>query len=213
VPQDDCTYEADLVLTELFGPFAFPVVVEDPGCPEIPGCTDRGEFEDPRKSLYVLPYPSDEEYLLTQSYCFPYSSHADQLAYDFGMPLGSQVVAARAGVVREVKEDSPDEGSHDPNYVLIEHSDGTVAFYAHLQQDEVRVSVDDEVGAGQVIALSGSSGYDTEPHLHFGVYQAYPPVEGQDVPVNFMNTKGMHDFRGGLVLNEVYRAEPEGGPG
>jgi murein DD-endopeptidase MepM/ murein hydrolase activator NlpD len=126
------------------------------------------------------------------------------------MPIGDTVVAARGGIIRELREDSPDDGQGvgEHNCVYIEHDDGTLAFYAHLMQNGVMVEVGDTVELGQAFALSGNSGYSGEPHLHFGVYKDYPTVEGEDVPVNFKNAEGPLDNRNGLIRGEIYRALP-----
>jgi hypothetical protein len=183
--------------------FAMTLLEESP-------CLDRAIFGDPDSSDYVLPYPVGASYPIYQSYCCPTSGHRNQLAYDFTIPIGDTVVAARGGVVRQIKEDSPDDGQGvgEHNYIFIEHDDGTTAFYAHLMQYEVSVAPDDTVEFGQFIALSGNSGYSDEPHLHFGVYEDYPPVEGVDIPVNFRNADGPLDSRGGLIRGEYYEALP-----
>ncbi|MFH1330223.1 MAG: M23 family metallopeptidase [Actinomycetota bacterium] len=147
---------------------------------------------------------------MLQSYCTDDGRHETQLAYDFFMPLGSPVVAARAGVVREVVENVADDAHTSRlNYLLIAHEDGTVAFYAHLQQDGALVAVADEVVAGEPIALSGAS---RRTHgsgvLHFGVYRSYPPREERDLPVSFSNAEGPLDARGGLRSGAFYRALP-----
>ncbi|MDJ0954529.1 MAG: M23 family metallopeptidase, partial [Acidimicrobiia bacterium] len=96
-------------------------------------CLRRAEFGKPGDSEYVLPFPPGSGYSIVQSYCHDDGSHENQLAYDFAMPLGSTVVASRAGDVIEVKDDVPDdEHSRHLNYILIRHSDNTVGFYAHL---------------------------------------------------------------------------------
>lgn len=176
-------------------------------------CVERAVFGDPAESPYVLPYPAGASYRLAQSYCYPYGGHRDQLAYDFDMPIGSDVVAARAGVVRRTRQDLPDTGdSPEPgrhNNILIEHDDGTVAFYGHLQQNSVVVQVGQRVTQGQRLAASGNSGNTLgEPHLHFGVYQTWPATEGFDVAVNFRNADGPLDERGGLVAGAAYKARP-----
>lgn len=176
-------------------------------------CAERAVFGDPDASPFVLPYPAGESYRLAQTYCNPYGGHQDQLAYDFDIPIGSEVVAARAGVVRRVREDLPDTGdSREPgqhNNILIEHDDGTVAFYGHLKQNGVVVQVGQHVTQGQRIAASGNSGNTLgEPHLHFGVYQSWPATEGFDVATNFRNADGPLDERRGLVAGAVYRAQP-----
>jgi murein DD-endopeptidase MepM/ murein hydrolase activator NlpD len=171
---------------------------------------ERAVFGSPADSGYVLPYAPGEEYYLSQSYCFSEGGHRNQLAYDFDMPIGALVLAARAGIVKDVKEDSPDTGLGygQHNYVFIQHEDGTVAFYAHLMLDGVEVEVGDEVSAGDFIAYAGNSGLTGHPHLHFGVYQAWPPQEGEDVPVNFRNASGQHDSHGGLAVWRLFEALP-----
>jgi murein DD-endopeptidase MepM/ murein hydrolase activator NlpD len=167
-------------------------------------------FGQPAESPYLLPYRPGEFYQVTQSCCFQSGGHRDQLAYDFAIPVGRDVLAARAGEVMEVRESSPDDGrgSGRHNYVFIRHDDGTVAFYAHLEQDGVLVEPGDAVAAGQVIALSGNSGLTGSPHLHFGVYRWWPPQEGFGVAVNFRNALGRLDPRDGLLMGAVYEALP-----
>lgn len=174
-------------------------------------CLERAAFGNPMDSPYILPYPTGTSYRLAQSYCYPCGGHRDQLAYDFEMPIGETVTAARAGIVRRVRNDVPDAGSEeDPgqhNHVLIQHDDGTVALYAHLKQGGIMVSEQDPVAMGQRIALSGNSGNTLgEPHLHFGVYQFWPATERFDVPVNFRNAEGPLDGRGGLLPGRHYKA-------
>ena len=175
--------------------------------PALDRCLRRAEFGDPVDSPYVLPYPLGEGYTIIQSYCNDDGSHEGQLAYDFAMPLGSAVVAARGGVVVEVKEDvADDEHSRFLNYVLIRHRDGTIGFYAHLQHLGALVDVGAEVAQGDEIGLSGATGRTGGPVLHFGVYSSWPPVEGRDEPIVFSNADGPLDSRGGLREGSFYAA-------
>lgn len=95
---------------------------------------------------------------------------------DFVLPEGTPLLAARDGIVVET-EDKFTEGRRDPklidkaNRIVIEHSDGTVAIYGHLQSKGVFVKPGDKVSAGQKIGLSGNTGFSTGPHLHFEVYK------------------------------------------
>ena len=174
-------------------------------------CLERAVFGNPAESPYVLPYPVGASYRLAQSYCYPCGGHRDQLAYDFEMPIGETVTAARAGIVRRVRNDVPDAGNEqDPgqhNHILIQHDDATVALYAHLKQGGIVVREQDRVETGQRIALSGNSGNTLgEPHLHFGVYQFWPATERFDVAVNFRKAEGPLDGRGGLLPGSHYKA-------
>lgn len=169
-------------------------------------CLERAVFGDPAGSPYVLPFPAGSGSTMFQGYCRDDTSHEGQLAYDFLMPIGSPVVAARSGVVKEVKEDVADDAFTSAlNFVLVEHDDGTVAFYAHLTKDGVLPEVGQRVEQGEQIARSGSSGRTGEL-LHFGVYRSYPPREGADLAVSFSNADGPLDDRGGLRDGTYYRA-------
>lgn len=53
------------------------------------------------------------------------------------------------------------------NYIRIGNSDGMKAYYGHLKQNSLLVSVGQSVKRGQAIATMGSSGYSTGKHLHF----------------------------------------------
>lgn len=175
-------------------------------------CIVRASFGDPAQSPYILPFNVGKSYRVTQSYCEPDGGHANQLAYDFRMPVGFDVIAARSGIVLGFIDRYPD-GIDGPviehNYILIQHDDGSVAFYAHIEQDSIQLRVGEEVEQGQAIAKSGNSGMTGGlPHLHFGVYQFYPLQEGYDVAVSFRNAEGLLDSRGGLIKELTYKALP-----
>jgi len=176
-------------------------------------CMERAVFGDPTQSAYILPYPVGHSYRLMQGYCYPRGGHRNQLAYDFETPVGTPVIASRDGEVMKVRSDLPDDGkqheSGQHNHIMIRHEDGTVAFYAHLKQGSTLVKVGDSVSQGQPTAASGNSG-NTQglPHLHFGVYESWPPVEGFDVPVNFRNAEGILDRRNGLRPGGYFKALP-----
>jgi murein DD-endopeptidase MepM/ murein hydrolase activator NlpD len=55
------------------------------------------------------------------------------------------------------------------NYVRITHSDGTYAYYLHLKYGGVYPNTNTFVERGQIIGLSGNSGYSCGAHLHFNV--------------------------------------------
>lgn len=81
---------------------------------------------------------------------------------DLAVPAGSEVRAAGGGLVRRTGTDSA-----YGEYVLLTHPEGYETMYGHLSR--VLVTSGTMVGAGQLIALSGSSGRSTAPHLHFEV--------------------------------------------
>ena len=81
---------------------------------------------------------------------------------DLAVPVGTKVLAVKGGTVVEVRHTS-DYGYH----VTIDHGNGVKTRYAHNKYNTV--SVGQTVSAGQVIAISGSSGRSSGPHLHFEV--------------------------------------------
>lgn len=138
---------------------------------------------------YNLPYPSGSSYMLTQGNNTDYSHSGPiaKYAYDFAMPEGSFVSAARSGVVGFVLDHFEIGGNNKnlkdkSNRVLVCHNDGTVAVYAHLQHKGALVEIGDRVFVGQVIGLSGNTGYTTSPHLHFTVLSG-----DESIPIKFRN--------------------------
>lgn len=80
--------------------------------------------------------------------------------------IGSRVLAAKAGTVSFAgwfNEDKPTE--YLGKYVEIDHGDGFVTQYGHL--DSWLVSEGDVVSAGERIGRMGNTGRSTGPHLHF----------------------------------------------
>ena len=83
---------------------------------------------------------------------------------DFAGKLGSEIISVAAGVVVESTEKSGYGGT-----VVINHGNGFRTLYAHNKQNLVKPG--DVVKKGQVIALMGSTGRSTGPHVHFEVFK------------------------------------------
>lgn len=95
----------------------------------------------------------------------PFTSHrAFHAGIDFGAKEGTNVSSVAAGVVNWAGR-HPEYG----NMVEIRHGSGLVTRYAHNKT--LLVKAGDVVKKGQVIALSGSTGRSTAPHVHFEVYK------------------------------------------
>ena len=83
---------------------------------------------------------------------------------DFAGKENSQIISVAAGVVTWAKE-----RQGYGRMVEINHGGGFTTRYAHNKENLVKVG--DVVKKGQVIALMGSSGRSTGPHVHFEVYK------------------------------------------
>ena len=81
---------------------------------------------------------------------------------DFMVDSGTPIHAAAGGVV-VVAQFHPQYG----NMIDIDHGNGFTTRYAHASK--LLVKVGDVVQRGAVIALSGSTGRSTGPHVHFEV--------------------------------------------
>jgi len=143
------------------------------------------DYSPGRESLYVLPYAIGKSYGISQGNCGKYThTIVDnnpgvkvgdlRYAYDFAIPVGDEIIAARQGIVVNIEESFPNFtnlNSHT-NYIAVSHEDGTIATYIHLSPNGVLVNLSDEVSQGQVIAVAGNSGYTGGyPHLHFQVFE------------------------------------------
>lgn len=140
------------------------------------------------ESPYLLPYPAGVTRLCVQSNRGIVSHRGgEQYAYDFYMPEGSEVCAARAGEVVTVVQHHDGNGRRRPNNkVVIRHNDGTLAAYLHIKKDGSRVAAGDRVAQGKVIAASGHVGKSMMPHLHFHVSD---PARGGTIPLSFADVK------------------------
>jgi MYXO-CTERM domain-containing protein len=138
-----------------------------------------------------LPWPCGQTFSCSQSNGGQ-TSHTGlaQYAWDFGMPLGTDILAARGGTILLLKMNSVAGGcsnlyANDANYVLIDHGDGTAGLYLHVEGNSSDFQLGDPVEAGDVIARVGQTGWTCGPHLHFQVQQICGSWWCQSVPAEF----------------------------
>lgn len=143
---------------------------------------------DPRDVVYMPPL-RQVRLQVEQGYGggFSHDDAQNLYAIDFAAAVGTPVLAARGGLVMQVAADFERAGlsreilGGRANFIRILHGDGSMALYAHLKPDGVRVHVGQRVRAGEQIGLSGNTGYTTGPHLHFAV-QVNRGMRLQSVP-------------------------------
>lgn len=101
---------------------------------------------------------------------------------DFAMPNGTPIKAVGAGTVVSAGWAYTGYGIS----VVVDHHNGYLTHYAHMSQD--KVSVGQNVAAGQILGLEGSTGDSTGPHLHFEVHQG---MWNQINPTGWLAARGI----------------------
>jgi murein DD-endopeptidase MepM/ murein hydrolase activator NlpD len=98
---------------------------------------------------------------------------------DIAIPSGTAVNPVAPGVVVY-------SGSRSGygNTVVVEHDNGIITLYAH--NSRILVSEGQEVTTDSILALSGSSGRSTGPHLHFEAWRA-----GSNITMAFLPDSGV----------------------
>jgi murein DD-endopeptidase MepM/ murein hydrolase activator NlpD len=99
---------------------------------------------------------------------------------DIAIPEGTPVMPVAPGIVVY--------SGRRPGYgytVLVEHNNGMISLYGH--NSRLNATQGQAVDRNTVIALSGSTGRSTGPHLHFEAWQA-----GTNVTPAFMHNSTMH---------------------
>jgi murein DD-endopeptidase MepM/ murein hydrolase activator NlpD len=146
---------------------------------------------------YRAPFAIGATYPVSQA--FPtritHTTADSQYAVDIALPDGTPVYSAREGTVINVRHDSFRNGMSpamldQANVIEILHEDGTIAIYAHLHWDSIRVRIGAHVTRGQYIADSGNTGFTSGPHLHFAVVRN-SGAEDVSVPVQFAGIGGI----------------------
>lgn len=112
-------------------------------------------------------WPLAERGFVTQTLL---SDDGEHQGLDIAVPSHSYIRAAGGGEVAEVGEDSI-----YGRYVILDHGGGYRSVYGHAA--ETLVTAGQEVRVNEVIALSGSTGRSTAPHLHFEILLDGEPLD------------------------------------
>jgi murein DD-endopeptidase MepM/ murein hydrolase activator NlpD len=155
-------------IRSLFGPTAAPVAPDlwlpptrVPGSRSVPSVPL--EAQDRPTS-----WPLTEAGFVTQALIE--GDAGDHPGVDIAVPTGSYVRAAGAGRVLRIGDD-PVYGL----FVVLDHGGGYESVYAHAST--IFVTRGQAVRRNEVIALTGSTGRSTAPHLHFEVLLDRNPVD------------------------------------
>lgn len=101
--------------------------------------------------------------------------------YDMAQGCGATIYAAGSG--RVITAGSLGGWG---NTVRIDHGDGLVTLYGHMQWGSLRVAVGEQVSAGAALGAEGNTGRSYGCHLHFEVQKSGTPVD----PESFMADLG-----------------------
>ncbi len=161
---------------------------------------DTANYPINTASPYILPLTNDV--LCVQSNN-TLSTHKGkfQYSYDFWAWQGTDIHAARSGIVIYIRQNKSTIGLFEGNNVRIRHSDGTVAVYGHLLRNSVIPQIGDSIYQNEIIAKSGWNGKSLYPHIHFHVEKngiSIPIVFGDltedlGIPRFFKRYKTMHN--------------------
>lgn len=100
---------------------------------------------------------------LTSTYGSRWGTHHNGI--DVANSIGTPIVAVMDG---EVISSGPAQGYG--NWIRIQHDNGEISVYGHMQASSLLVGVGERVTAGQQIASIGNEGQSTGPHLHFEIW-------------------------------------------
>ena len=145
---------------------------------------------------YYPPFPLGMQFPISQGFDndVTHKEAPNQYAVDIVMPIGTPILAARAGRVMDMADDFHGAAQQEryltrANHIRILHDDGTMAVYAHLQANSLRIRQGAKVSRGQWIANSGNTGFSNGPHLHF-VIQLNAGMSMESLPFRFITPTG-----------------------
>jgi Membrane proteins related to metalloendopeptidases len=132
--------------------------------------------------------------------------HEFHKGIDLAIPVGTPVKTIADGRVAYAGW-----GTGYGKYVKVVHPDGFSTIYAHLSKFEVHVG--EQVKQGEVVALSGNTGWSTGPHVYFPVLrQRHPGEPADDCALLAQGHAGSGRFAHGVFRPDGH-ATADAGPG
>jgi Peptidase family M23 len=114
---------------------------------------------------------------------------AGHCGVDLDGPRGRAVVAVADGVVVRVERHELGLDGRSGRYVRIEHDDGTLTAYMHLDDIADGLEVGDRVDGGQYLGTLGATAcYEAAPHLHFSLeLPNHPGSHGDNTDTHYVD--------------------------
>jgi murein DD-endopeptidase MepM/ murein hydrolase activator NlpD len=119
-------------------------------------------------------WPLDRRGIITRGQVNPGPRDETHSGLDVAVPIGTPIRASGGGIVTELGEDA-EYGL----FVILDHPGDYQSLYGHASR--LLIGEGDTVAAGQVIALAGSTGRSTGPHLHFEIRRGARAVDPRTV--------------------------------
>ena len=145
-----------------------PTVGKQPLLPDLPKAVFRDDDKDGVADMAAPDaWPLTERGYVTRGLTKARTPHP---GLDIAVPQNSYIRASGPGFVKTAGEDSV-----YGKYIVIDHGSGLETLYGHAAR--LLVTQGSRVKRLQIIALSGSSGQSTAPHLHFEVRRNGSPID------------------------------------
>ena len=145
-----------------------PSVGKKPLLPDLPKAVFRDDDGDGVADMAAPDaWPLTERGFVTRGLT---KSNAPHAGLDIAVPQNSYIRASGPGLVKTAGEDSI-----YGKFIVIDHGSGLETLYGHASR--LLVTKGSRVKRQQIIALSGSSGQSTAPHLHFEVRRNGTPID------------------------------------
>ena len=128
--------------------------------------TGRGVLSYPVSKVVLTQYFGKTSFATANSQVYSGMGHN---GIDLAASVGTPIKASLSGTVQGTgNTDAACPGASYGKWILLRHANGLSTLYAHLSS--IQVSSGQSVSTGDLIGLSGNTGYSTGPHLHFAVY-------------------------------------------
>ncbi|MBA3452338.1 MAG: M23 family metallopeptidase [Deltaproteobacteria bacterium] len=108
---------------------------------------------------------------------------------DLDGPRGRPLVAVAAGTVVRVERKELGSDGRSGRYVRLQHDDGTLTAYMHMDDVAADLQVGDYVRGGQYIGTLGATAvYSAAPHLHFSLeVPKHPGASGDGIETTYVD--------------------------